>query len=602
MAGGARVGVVAAALSCLVVRPVTSLLRAPGATPGTPLGDIFDRVRFSVVRIEAISADIDWFRPYRPGEDRGVTGSGFAVSLGPAEGGEGEQEEGPLFVTNAHVVRNAHHVIVKMPAIGQDKFTAFVPVICEDFDIALVRLVEPAKFNEAMVASNASVKPFHIQENVRDIVAMGLTVVAVGFPLGSSTLKLGTGIISGTEQTGTRTRSIICYQSTAPISPGSSGGPLLALDGSGSYQVIGVNYASASSTQAQNTNYVLPAVHILPVLQELTRQGRLQPGRIFHVQLRFAPIDATLIESNGALYNSSGGCKSGIYVSDMSPWSVLAFAEPPIPKQSFIVAVNDIVVDSFGMGRSAGFLGHPVPLGSIMTSRADLGRNVSLDVCHDGRSSEHAVSMRWRSEYDLGIRTVLEPYFEKKLLDYEVFAGVTFMRMTLNHVYKLLKDCTSWGTCTMGRWLMARNNVAPRLMVANVKQGTYAYQVLAEGMTVQSVNGHSVTSLDDFRNHFVPEGFVWTLRTDRGITFQVRFREALSTQLFDAWSSPVNRYLLTPAVKAAVGDSEKLGAAVRAQSVSNQTGQSTIQAAREAGGSGGNRGAAPTTFLARGRE
>ena len=54
----------------------------------------------------------------------------------------------------------------------------------------------------------------------------------------------------------------ICIQSTAPISPGSSGGPLLNNDGS---EVVGVNFAKA--TEGENINYVIPAWRVKQLIR-----------------------------------------------------------------------------------------------------------------------------------------------------------------------------------------------------------------------------------------------------------------------------------------------------------------------------------------------
>lgn len=611
LAPGAAARALAAAALCLLVGPSLAARQARRGDPAasSSIGHVFDRVRFAAVRIEAITSEVDWFRPYRLGEEWASTGSGFAVSFSGLKevphqytvGSDADMrlevamamsEESPVFLTNAHVVRNAHRVNVQMPALGQEKFQAYVPVICEDFDIALVRLKEPKKFQKALSAYNASVRPFDIQLNSSGIVHMGLGVVSVGFPLGSSTLKLGTGIISGTEETSTRTRGIICYQSTAPISPGSSGGPLLAVDSSGDYQVIGINYASAASSKAQNTNYVLPAVHIFPVLHEFVERESSEGGPGEHVQLRFAPIGATLIESTDAIYNASGGCTSGPFISKISSRSVLALAEPPIPEKVQLVAVDGVQLDKFGMGRTPGFSGHPVPFGSILTARADLNKTQSVTICQNGKESTHVVSMRWRPEYDLGVREVVEPYYEKTLLDYEVFAGVTLMRMTLNHVYTLINDCAKWGTCTLGRWMMERNQLKPHVMVVHVDQGAYAYGVVAEGMTVSSVNGYDVSTLEDVRKHFVPKGTTWSLATDRGIVLTVKFEETLAAQLFNAWSSPSNRYLLTPAIKGAVEGSPTLKDLVGSASAPHSPGPPGAHATMGQNASGAGVGAA----------
>lgn len=75
----------------------------------------------------------------------------------------------------------------------------------------------------------------------------------------------------------------ICIQSTAPISPGNSGGPLLDTAGR---EVVGVNFAKA--TKGENINYVIPvwrvkqmvAQHLKdPLAQRLGARGGTEAAR-----------------------------------------------------------------------------------------------------------------------------------------------------------------------------------------------------------------------------------------------------------------------------------------------------------------------------------
>lgn len=138
----------------------------------------------------------------------------------------------PFFLTNAHVVKNADIVQVQLPALGQERFEAYVPLICSTFDLAAVRLTKPEKLRAALEAKKAMLRPLDVR---REPLSLGLEVAAVGFPLGTNSLKVSRGIISGTE----RVQRMTSYQSTAPISPGNSGGPLFST-GSGNLQLIGL--------------------------------------------------------------------------------------------------------------------------------------------------------------------------------------------------------------------------------------------------------------------------------------------------------------------------------------------------------------------------
>merc|ERR1719261_1190646 len=103
---------------------------------------------------------------------------------------------------------------------------------------------------------------------------MGEDVVALGFPLGQTNLKISAGVIAGNEEVD----SNICIQSTAPISPGSSGGPLL---NSLATAVVGVNFAKP--TQGENINYVIPAWRVSQLVRKHLKDQAPQPGGPGHL-------------------------------------------------------------------------------------------------------------------------------------------------------------------------------------------------------------------------------------------------------------------------------------------------------------------------------
>jgi S1-C subfamily serine protease len=582
----------------------STMANAPSPEAMSGFAGLFDGMRFTVVRIQAIVGKVDWLQPYKQPSDSPFIGSGFVVDTGTGT-------EDPVFLTNAHVVQDARVVQVQLPAIGQMIFDAYVPLICKRFDLAVVQLKDPKAFKEAMAQHNGTMHALPVRPSM---VSLGLEVAAVGFPLGSSSLKLSRGIISGTEMVD----STICYQSTAPISPGSSGGPLFAVNSekgdlgkAEDLQVIGVNFASSSSEGAQNVNYVVPTIHLLQVLHEfrqlkfniarqanssdtqMTASGsvgvsgatsggvavlagehrqvragsphqhrdhgkghkkaavesiaaspevRKAQKKYPHFQLRIAPIDAIGIESSEALYSTSGGCQKGVFLSRILPTSALRFAKPPVPERSFLTWVDNVTIDSFGMGRTANFLGDPTPFESLMLLRETLDDMVTLTICQHGRETQHVVSIRWRPEFEVAVQDIEEPHFEESATSFEIFAGVTIMQMTSNHIVELLK---SGRPQTLSRWLLIENQEVPRLIITHVEEGTYASRVLTSGMVIQKINGQNVSTLAELRERFQPQGIAWTLETDRGLLFSVQFKETLIEQVNAAASATQLHYLLS---------------------------------------------------------
>ena len=147
-----------------------------------------------------------------------------------------------LIVTNFHVIRGAAAGRVKL--VGDEKLFLIEGVVGADAkrDVAILRV--PGLKALALPLFQAS------------RVAVGDGVFALGSPRGLEG-SFSQGIVSGIRQIGDTT----LFQITAPISPGSSGGPIVEASGS----VIGV--AVATLQGGQNLNFAISISHIQDLLK-----------------------------------------------------------------------------------------------------------------------------------------------------------------------------------------------------------------------------------------------------------------------------------------------------------------------------------------------
>lgn len=147
-----------------------------------------------------------------------------------------------LIATNYHVIKKANrtHVVLadrtNLPVLG-------VAALDEEADIAII-----------MVADQIPAKPLELA--VRNLPRVGTKVYAIGTPLGLFANTLSDGLVSGHREIGRLT----LIQTTAPISPGSSGGPLLGTDG----KVVGVTTSFFQG--GQNINIAVPAFQVAKLL------------------------------------------------------------------------------------------------------------------------------------------------------------------------------------------------------------------------------------------------------------------------------------------------------------------------------------------------
>ena len=151
-------------------------------------------------------------------------------------------------LTNYHVIRSAATAKVRLDD-GQRGFISDVVMENEDVDLAVVVVSYRQSSDSKPVAS------LGIADGPEPPV--GQKVYAIGSPKGLEA-SLSEGIISGKREIAD---GICCLQTTAPISPGSSGGPLLDSTG----RVVGVT--SSGLRGGQNLNFAIPASQVLAFLK-----------------------------------------------------------------------------------------------------------------------------------------------------------------------------------------------------------------------------------------------------------------------------------------------------------------------------------------------
>ena len=189
------------------------------------LADLIERVERSVVRIDVVT------------EAGMVIGSGFIVS------------KNGTVVTNYHVVEGA----VSAKATFQNGATANVSgtlLLNPEKDIAVVKIVVAGKLQPLQIAESLPRK--------------GESVVAFGAPKGLS-FSVTEGIVSAIRQSKELKRADLAgtwIQTSAPISKGNSGGPLVNLRG----EVVGAN--TLARHDAQNLNFAISATDIRDAIEE----------------------------------------------------------------------------------------------------------------------------------------------------------------------------------------------------------------------------------------------------------------------------------------------------------------------------------------------
>lgn len=212
-------------LTFLLLRPKPTILSAnqfqqnvpPAASPSSDLKpspvqparltteDLFKQAAPSVVLIQVFNGSGTQFG----------TGSGFVGADG-------------MVITNYHVIRGAYTATTRLQGGSTNPIQGVVGY-------------DPNRDMAVLKVDNLSAKPLSLGDS--DKVQIGDRVVAIGSPLAIQN-TISDGIISGI-------RSGVLQTST-PISPGSSGGPLFNRQG----EVVGITVAEIIG--AQNLNFAVP--------------------------------------------------------------------------------------------------------------------------------------------------------------------------------------------------------------------------------------------------------------------------------------------------------------------------------------------------------
>ena len=262
-------------------------------------------------------------------------------------------DAGGHILTNYHVVEGADRIIVTLPdgkvlsgtVIGGD----------EETDIAVVR-VEGINLPPAEFRSDNGIK-------------VGQPVLAIGNPLG---MPGGPTVTSGIVSS--LTRSLQMYpggglkviQTDAAVNPGSSGGPLIDLEG----RVLGIT--TAVMTNAEGIGFAIPSKVALDIGEQI-----IEHGQVVRPWLGITGFDAN---SRPAYYYGMWA-PSGVFIADVAPGS-------PADKAGVQVGDNVLAMDGKPLAGLADLL-------EGLRARK-VGDKVELDVVRQGRQGKVSVTLGTR--------------------------------------------------------------------------------------------------------------------------------------------------------------------------------------------------------------
>lgn len=322
-------------------------------------------VSISVIKRESPSSDDE-------GGEGGLPGLPFDHHAAPPmRGGEGRavgvgsgmfiRSDG-MILTNHHVVENAERITVTL----DDKHKRGARLIGDDSktDLAVIK-IDPPKDKDSPSEYQT------IEFGDSDAISVGDWAVAVGSPFGLNR-SVTSGIVSAKGRAQMGILDIEDFiQTDAAINPGSSGGPLLNVDG----KLIGVNTAIFSQGGGfVGIGFAIPSKIAREVSEQLMTKGHVTRG---YIGLSAQDMDAQLGKYFDVPKNNRGE-PNGALVSDVLPNG---------PAQKAAIQPGDVVL-KYGNQDVSG----ASQLKSLV-GKTPAGSNVTLQLRHAGQTQTKDVKI-----------------------------------------------------------------------------------------------------------------------------------------------------------------------------------------------------------------
>ena len=405
------------------------------------------KLQDTVVQFHVTSVEKNILQPYRVPTPSQCTGSGFIIN-----------DEGEM-ITNAHIVNGATCIMVKIPSFGKHQFEVDLVGIMPEKDVALVKF----RPDDVTNIINTLGKMPQLKLGDSDKIVRSQEILALGYPLGQQSLKSTTGVISGRESG--------MIQMSAPINPGSSGGPSINCLG----EVIGIN--TAGVTSAQNVGYII-AINDLKNVLDLLREGGLVRKPYLGIYQAMATPD--LVKSLG---NPMPG---GTYVVDV-------LCDSPLYEQlkpgDMVYEINGIPVDLYGEMKVS--WSEDKITTAEYVSRLKKGQKVCMKVYRKGKPM--TFECLFERKKSAPIRHVFTEYED---LEYEIVGGFVIMPLMMNHLPVLISAATS-----LSKYTDEKNQDKPALVITHVIPNSIAFKerLKLTGSILNTVNGIEVKNLTDLR-------------------------------------------------------------------------------------------------------
>ena len=406
-----------------------------------------------------------------------------------------------LVMTNEHVVKDAFSITGKLFCCGQRNFKLSVFSICPNKDIAICKLDDDSldilkeEFGSELIKLNMIFSTDYFPKYNEE-------VMALGFPMSEDEIKFTLGAISGYN---TRTygieqdlvedacsRTAVYLQTTAPLNPGNSGGPLINKEG----YVIGI--INSGLPDGQGIGYAINCKTVLAVYPSMLKNLLVCLPTL---SIAWSKVTkALLIEKQSP---------EGIYIRKIFPDSCLQNLEVGdiVNEISYINQGKLITgkIDRFGdvfMFENSNLITERRIVLSAFVDLIPIGVNLKI-IFHRQETQMEMLAPYVCSQKSVNRVKPLYPTLEP--MQYMIFAGLCLMDLSCNHLEKaqrLYEKC---------------------VIVTSIFPGTIADEVqnFSRGCKICKINDEEIQTLDDIRRIQTQNVLSYTIEIENGTVFAI---------------------------------------------------------------------------------
>lgn len=424
---------------------------------------------YSTVRIISHTEVYDIFNPSSIENYGQGIGSGFFI------------DDMGHILTCYHVIQNSAKLFINIPITGKKQYNADIISVYPDMDIAVIKIHNFKNTN-------------YLRLDTLDNIDMGNETIALGYPLGESTIKITKGIISGVKKH--------LLQTDTAINSGNSGGPLL----NSNYDVIGINSSKVAESSVEGVGYSIP-INIFKKLKQhfMINQKDSKVNMLYEPNL-YCKIQ-TLEDNTVSIFCSKFMAKypkvkiEGVIISSIYKNSPFMFADTPLEKYDILMEFDNLVIDAYGDVKVSWSMGK-IGIKDLI-KRYSFDKKISIKFLSLKTQEIVNTYITFKNTSYYGIN---ELYYPNKI-EYVNFKDMIICQLTLNHISDILNGYNNMGIINktyISNFVQDENREKPRIIIGKVLPKSEMINIKniskCIGMVINRVNGKYIYTINEFND------------------------------------------------------------------------------------------------------